>query len=200
MNAFKNHHLKVMVLRPGSTDLDEQGRITGSLDVPLSGPGRQQVQQRALEMPAVTVDRIYSAPGSAAQQTLRELPQFNSLKVRVEESLSNVNHGLWHGKCIVELQQNQPKLFRQWQENPELIHLPGGESIEDVRVRVTRLIRQIERKQKSGKVLIVAPEPVASIILSELEGTELQTYWQTHGRFAEWTWVRCKRDELAFAR
>ena len=75
MNAFKNHHLKVMVLRPGSTDLDEQGRITGSLDVPLSGPGRQQVQQRALEMPAVTVDRIYSAPGSAAQQTLQELPQ-----------------------------------------------------------------------------------------------------------------------------
>ncbi|MCH2181830.1 MAG: histidine phosphatase family protein [Mariniblastus sp.] len=200
MNAFNHPQLKVMLLRPGSTDLDEQGRITGSLDIPLSDLGRNQVQRLSAEMPPMTVDRVYSAPSSAARQTLQELPRFKNVKVRFDDNLANVNHGLWHGMQIVELQKNQPKLFKQWQENPELVQPPGGESIDEVRLRVNRLIRQIRRKQKAGKVLIVAAEPVAGIILSELDGSELQSRWRTQGRFAEWTWVRCRNDELQVAR
>ena len=192
MNAFNANQLQLILLRPGATDLDEQGRITGSLDISLSANGKKQAQRSSAEIANVTIDRIYSAPGSAASETLQQLAQFKHSKIRVDENLRNVNHGLWHGKLVKELKENQPKLFRQWQENPELVHPPGGETIDEVRARINRVIKQITRKHKAGTVMVVAAEPIAGMILCELEGSDLQTRWQTNGRFAEWTWVRSK--------
>ncbi len=34
---------RVLLIRPGATDFDDQGRIKGSLDMPMSERGRQQV-------------------------------------------------------------------------------------------------------------------------------------------------------------
>jgi len=187
MNAFNTNQLQLILLRPGATDLDEQGRITGSLDIPLSANGKKQAQRSSAEIASITLDRIYSAPGSAASETLRLLAQFKNSKIRVDENLRNVNHGLWHGKLVKELKENQPKLFRQWRENPELVHPP-----DEVRIRINRVIKQITRKHKAGTVMVVTAEPIAGMILCELEGSDLETRWQTHGRFAEWTWVRSK--------
>ena len=30
--------VRIVLIRPGSTDFDEQGRITGTLDIPLNEP------------------------------------------------------------------------------------------------------------------------------------------------------------------
>ncbi len=36
-----------VLIRPGSTDYDQQGRIQGTLDIPLDDQGAEQVQQVA---------------------------------------------------------------------------------------------------------------------------------------------------------
>ena len=37
--------LKILLIRPGVTDFDEQGRIKGTLDIPLNENGTAQVAQ-----------------------------------------------------------------------------------------------------------------------------------------------------------
>ena len=139
MNAFNANQLQLILLRPGATDLDEQGRITGSLDISMSANGKKQAPRSSAEIANVPIDRIYSAPGSAASETLQQLTQFKHSKIRGDENLRNVNLGLWHCKLVKELKENQPKLFRQWQENPELVPPPGGETIDEVRARINRV-------------------------------------------------------------
>lgn len=190
MNALDPAQLQIVVLRPGATDLDEQGRITGSLDIPLSPDGAQQGLRSSAELAAITIDRIYSAPGIAARETAKLIGETKNAKVRIEENLKNLNHGLWHGKRVDELKENQPKLFKQWQENPELVYPPGGETIEDARARAQRVIKRIKRKHKAGNIMLVAAEPLASILLCELDGSDLESRWKISGNHAEWTWVR----------
>ena len=170
MNTFSNpSKLKFVLVRAGSTDLDNQGRILGSLDLPLSQTGELEVQATADELNKLEISAIYSSAGLAAQQTAFQLSRDGAIRVRVDEKLTNLDHGLWHGKSLDELKETQPKLYRQWMEHPEAVHPPEGESVQEVRKRVANLLKKIHKKFKTGIVVIVAPDPLLSIIRCEVE-------------------------------
>ena len=170
MNSFSNlSKLKFVLVRAGSTDLDNQGRILGSLDLPLSETGEQEVRATAEELGELEISAIYSSASLAARQTASQLSRRGEIKVRVDEKLTNLDHGLWHGKSLDELKETQPKLYRQWKEQPQAVHPPEGESVEAVRKRVANLLKKINKRFKSGVVVIVAPDPLLSIIRCELE-------------------------------
>ncbi len=170
MNIFANTStLRFILVRAGSTELDDQGRILGSLDLPLSPTGEVEVQTTAAELKDHEIDCIYSSACLAARQTAQQLSHGGKIKVRVDESLTNLDCGLWHGKSIDELKENQPKLYRQWREHPDSVHPPGGETVKEVRKRVLTLLRRLRKKFRSGTVVLVAPEPLLSIIRCEVE-------------------------------
>ena len=133
MNIFGNpSNLNFLLVRAGSTDLDDQGRIVGSLDMPLSPTGEGEAKETADALTNYDIDAIYSAACLSAQQTAQQLSRDGEIRVRVQENWVNLDHGLWHGKSLDELKENQPKLYRQWHENPESVCPPGGETIEEV--------------------------------------------------------------------
>ena len=49
----------VVVVRPGSTLFDEQERIKGSLDMPLSASGVEQVHRIAIEIAKLPISTVY---------------------------------------------------------------------------------------------------------------------------------------------
>jgi broad specificity phosphatase PhoE len=187
MNIFGSpSKLNIILVRAGSTDLDDQGRIVGSLDMPLSPKGENEASQTAAELNTYQFDAIFSASCLAAQQTAQRLSHNGEVRVRVEEHLSNLNHGLWHGKSLGELKETQPKLYRQWQENPESVCPPGGETIDEVRKRVVSSLKKIRKKFRCGTVAIVAPEPLYSIIRSEVEESTIRELPHPKACLARW--------------
>jgi broad specificity phosphatase PhoE len=170
--------LKIVLVRPGSTDFDEQGRIKGSLDIPLCGAGECQVAQMVAHLANTPLDYIYASPGKSAQQTAALLAKARRLKVRTLERLENLNHGLWHGKLIDEVKQTQPKVYRQWQEHPETVCPPGGEPLEAAQERVRSTLVRLLRKHTSGTIALVAPEPLATLIRSFLSDSDLGDLWK----------------------
>lgn len=174
MNIFgAASKLNIVLVRSGSTELDDQRRIMGALDMPLSATGEDQARQTANDLHFYQFDAIYSAACLAAQQTAKCLSRNGEVRVRVQDNWINLDYGLWHGKSLDELKQTQPRLFRQWQENPESVCPPGGETLEEVRLRVRRTLKKIRRKFKHGTVAIVAPEPLYSVIRSEVDESSI---------------------------
>ena len=165
---------RIILVRAGSTDLDDQDRIVGALDMPLSSEGEREARAIALDLKDFGIIAIFSASGLASQQTARQLSRAGEIRVRVDENFVNLNYGLWHGKSRSELKENQPRLYRQWQDNPDSICPPDGEPIEAARERVRVVLKKILRKHKTGAIAIVAPDPLLSILRSELEGTEVR--------------------------
>jgi broad specificity phosphatase PhoE len=191
--------VQMIVVRACSTDFDEQGRIKGTLDIPLSEAGQCQVGHLIGELHETPINVVYASPCRCAQQTAESLAADHRLKAKTLDELQNLDHGLWHGKLINEVRISQPKVFRQLQEHPETVCPPQGEPVGAALDRIRTLVSRLLRKHRSGTVAIVAPEPVASFVVAALNQTELGDLWKAECVPGGWQRIEVLADKVALA-
>ena len=113
-------------------------------------------------------DVVLSGLTQPASSTAEAIAAAFDLTPRTCEDLANLNQGLWQSSTIEEIGRRMPRVFNQWQEAPETICPPEGEPWEEAVERVRRAIKKPLRKFDS--VVIVASEPLASLVSSVLTG------------------------------
>ncbi len=177
---------RIVLVRPGATDFDDQGRMKGCLDMPLSDCGRVQVERIASELAGVELSSIFTAPCQSARETATRLAAGRLARVKVIECFRNIDHGLWHGKLIDEVRRNQPRLYRQGQDSPVSVCPPGGETIQQAKDRVIKALRKLVKRSASGVVALVIPDPLASVVQSILENEEMRDLWAAETDAAGW--------------
>ncbi len=182
---------RVVLVRPGATEFDDQGRMKGCLNMPLSECGREQVERIAVELAELEIDEIVTAPCESAIETATRLAKGRSVsgrsvKVRIVECFRNVDHGLWHGKLIEEVRRTQPKVYKQGQESPLNLCPPGGETIQQAKDRVVKAIKKVTKRSGGGTIALVIPDPLASIVHSILDGDDIRDLWKSETDAAQW--------------
>ena len=195
----------IALIRPGSTAFDDEGRIKGCLNFPLSCQGEDQVQQCSQQideaLPAdrygTKLDTIYCAPCDSAKQTAEAIAQRCHSRVRVVECFKNLDLGLWQGRKIDELRRLQPTIYRQFQEHPLTFCPPGGESMEEAACRVRRMLNKLIRKHRDESVGIVVPEPLASIVRYLLDRREIGDPWKAEQDHANWEIISLPEQKMA---
>ncbi len=169
--------VQLILIRPGCTDYDKQSRIQGRLDIPLCDAGRQEALAAAESLRAYLPKAIYYSPCCNTRETAELLGEALKLKPKELDDLQNLNQGLWQGMLVDEIRHKQPKVFKQWQEHPETVCPPQGESLAEATDRAEDVLEKLARRHRSGAIVLVAPEPMASIIRHRLAGTELGDMW-----------------------
>lgn len=178
---------QILLIRPGATEYDQQGRIQGNLDIPLCEDGRRQVEAMVDELRDQPITAIYTSPCQAAQQTADALSEALDLKVKELDKLKNVNHGLWQGMLIADVKAKQPRVYRQWQEQPATVCPPQGETIIAAEERLHTAIAKLVKKHKyEGMVAVVLPEPLASVLCHALRNDELSDLWRSRDGATPW--------------
>ena len=164
-NSVTGDMVQLLLIRPGTTEYDQQGRIQGTLNIPLCEDGRQQVQTMIEELRGQPIAAIYSSPSQSAEQTAECLGEALDLKVKTIDKFENLDHGLWQGMLVSDVKAKQPKVYRQWQEQPENVCPPQGETLCLAKQRVLAALTKLIKKHKAdGLFAVVAPEPLASVI------------------------------------
>lgn len=152
---------QVILIRPGCTDFDEQSRIQGALELPLNERGVLQVQALVEQLREYPLEVIFTAPAEPALSTAQTLGNELGVPVKPLEGLQNLDHGLWQGLQVEDIRHKYPKVFRQWQDSPETICPPQGETVADALERVQKSLRKpLKRKDCFGLVL---SEPLATL-------------------------------------
>ena len=178
---------RILLIRPGTTDYDQQRRIQGTLDIPLSEDGRREVDATIDKLRDQSLDAIYTCPSQSARQTAEALGTALGIKPKTLDKLQNLNQGLWQGMLVEDVKKKQPKVYRQWQEQPETVCPPEGETLGTAKERVQAVVARLLKKHKSeGVVAVVVPEPMASVILNVLRHDELGDLWQRKQEAALW--------------
>jgi probable phosphoglycerate mutase len=190
---------QIVLIRPGTTPFDEQGRIQGTLDIPLSQRGSAEVRKLADDLAAFDIDTVYSCPCQSARETAEAVAEALSTKFKPLDRLQNVNQGLWQGRCMDEVRQTQPKVYRQWQERPETVCPPGGETLCEAWDRVEATIAKLLRKHDDETIALVVPEPMASVVRSHLVGGELSELWKAHAGGGQWEVITVGEHDLVRA-
>ena len=184
--ASTNYDPNLILIRPGRTDFDDQGRIIGTLDIPLNSDGVSEIDVIGKKLLDEDVQIIYHSPCQAAEQTADALAEILDVKSKSDERLRNLDHGLWQGMQIEEVKQHQPKVYRRWQEQPETVCPPEGETLALVTQRVEYVCNRLRKKHKHGSVVIVAPEPYASILAAHLRQQEVGDLWHSESNCEAW--------------
>src|SRR4029079_9008955 len=79
--------VQILLIRPGTTEYDQQRRVQGPLDIPLCEDGRQQVEALVDALRDQPIAAIYASPCQSADQTAEALAQALDLKVKTVDKL-----------------------------------------------------------------------------------------------------------------
>jgi broad specificity phosphatase PhoE len=181
--------VQIVLIRPCATDYDEQGRILGTLDMPLNEQGLRDVERVVGEVRELGISAVYTGPCQSSLQTGEALSNALDVKLRKIDDLRNINHGLWQGMLIDDVKRKQPKVYRQWQDQPEIICPPEGEMLKAAQDRVHAALAKILKKHKEGTIALVVPDPLAGVILGELSQQEIGGFWKTKSDCGRWELV-----------
>lgn len=170
--------VQIALILPGATDYDTQGRIRGSLNIPLNDDGQREVATLIEQLRPLGLEVIYASDCQPALETAVTLAAALDTKLKKLDHMQNIDHGLWQGMSVDEVKRKQPKVYRQWQEQPDSICPPEGETLAEARQRVQAGIARVLKKCKSGVTGLVVPEPLASLVRVALGEGELGDLWR----------------------
>jgi broad specificity phosphatase PhoE len=162
----------VALIRPGATVYDEQNRVQGVLDLPLSSRGEDEASRLATELAPLGLTTIYCGPSPNAVQTATIIARAAGLRARPLQELRNLDQGLWQGLQLDEIRRRNLKVYRQWLEDPRTVCPPQGETVEEALERVKTLLRPLLRRHRDQSIGLVVAEPMAQLIASYLRGSQ----------------------------
>ena len=163
-----NAMTQVVLIRSGATVYDEQDRVQGILDVPLSDRGKAEVVQLVQRLSEASLSALYCGPGESVARTADAVGRALRLRPKQLDELRNLDQGLWQGLQLGEIKRRNLKLFRQWQDDPRTICPPQGETVEDALERIQSVLKPLIRRHRDEAFGLVAGEPVAQIIAGYL--------------------------------
>lgn len=159
----------VVLVRPGCTDFDDQKRIQGSLELPLNERGQMQLARVVDALQHWPVEVVLTGPCDPCLQTARRMADALNVSVKEKKGLANLDHGLWQGMSLDDVRRKFPKVFKKWEDAPETVCPPEGETIAEVQERVAAALKKPLKKYDT--FAIVASEPLASLVSCALRGT-----------------------------
>lgn len=168
------------LIRHGATEGSDTRRYKGSIDVPLSQEGIEQIKRVAdfFASSGINSFSLYCSPLARALKSAEIIGEPFRISPTVLPELRERSFGVWEGLTFSEIAERYPEEFRAWKDNPLKYSPPEGESTVDVRDRVMKAINEIVYNGKDGNTVIVAHGGVNRIILCEFLGIPLENIFR----------------------
>lgn len=149
--------VRLLLVRHGQSVWNDEKRIQGQQDVPLSGKGRKQAIALGERLKGIQIQACFSSPLKRATETAELILKVsgNSVPIAAMPELMERNFGDWEGKLIDDLQLLSPHEFSQWLTAHQIPAPPNGESMDELVRRVKQGLNRIFAAVKEGNVLVV---------------------------------------------
>lgn len=147
-----NRPLEGVVLgRHGQTnDNLEPMRFQGFVDTPLNETGRAQARELAQRLADGDFDglgprlrTLWSSDLSRARETAETVGAALGLEPVLDPRLREASRGRWEGYTFEEIEQAEPELYAEWQNEPATWRFPEGESLLEQQQRVTASLTEL---------------------------------------------------------
>jgi ribonuclease H / adenosylcobalamin/alpha-ribazole phosphatase len=147
---------RLLLLRHGQTELSVHRRYSGRGNPALTELGQRQAEAAARYLgERGGISAIISSPLQRAFATASAAGQALGLNVTADDDLIETDFGDWEGLTFTEAAERDPELHRRWLRDTS-IEPPGGESFDDVMVRVCRARERIVERYQGATVLVVS--------------------------------------------
>jgi len=148
--------VRLILIRHGETAWNKQRRIQGSRsNTQLSETGYDQADRIAASLKRERTDAIYSSPLKRAMNTAQAVATACGLQVRTMPELQEIDAGDLDGLSEKEMGPGHLAFWSEWRKGDPALHLPGGESLEELQKRVWWAVERILERHTEETVVVV---------------------------------------------
>lgn len=170
---------RVVLVRHGRTEWNRVERFRGRADVPLDATGLAQAdatgRRVAAEWPPVA---IYCSPLGRAVATAEAIARHSEATVHPFPDLIDIDYGHWQGLTPDEARRKWPEMVDAWYHAPHTAHIPGGESLADVRRRGMAAVQTLARRHSGHTIALVGHTVINRAILLGVLGLGDDRFWR----------------------
>lgn len=202
----------VVLVRHGQTAMTVSRGYSGSSEPgpPLDAHGRDQARAAAALVERVGRDlwgdipypgEVVASPMVRTQETAAVLAERLGLEVRTDPAFREADFGAWQGRTAEEIEERWPGTLEPWHTTGR-VRPPGGESIEDVGVRLRAGLDALRAGGADRTVVVVSHAVAIRAALGVTMGADPGTWSQLRVAPASVSIVRLfadRRDEIAVA-
>jgi len=169
---------KVYLVRHGQTAWNVGEIFRGRADIPLDETGKQEVHLAGEALKDETLHAIYSSPLSRSIETAENIAKFHDIPVTPFDAIIDISYGEWEGLENQEVKEKYPELHSLWHREPHKIKFPGGESLEEVRIRTMTGLEGLLLQHKDENFVLVAHRVPNKVICCALLGLDNSHFWR----------------------
>jgi len=169
---------RIYLVRHGQTAWNKEEIFRGRTDVPLNETGLREAQLAGEYFREMEIHAIYSSPLLRALETAQKIAEVQRLEVRSLQGIIDMCFGEWEGQSLKDVQEKDGQRFQQWKNEPHLVKIPGGETLDEVRDRAMAVLDKTIQFHSGKTLLFVSHRVVNKVILCSILGLDNSHFWQ----------------------
>lgn len=143
----------IWLARHGETAANAEGRVQGTLDMPLNERGEEQARALAEEVADLGLRALYSSQLDRARATARIVGERVGVEPAIDPRFAESNRGSWEGRLLREIEAEEPEAWEAWRRSDPHFRFPGGESLAEHVERVGAALDDVERGELPALVV-----------------------------------------------
>jgi broad specificity phosphatase PhoE len=168
---------RVILVRHGQTEWNRVERFRGRIDLGLNETGRAQARATAARLAGEGLAAIYTSPLTRARETAQPLAAALGLAVIELPGIVDIDYGDWHGLTAEEAAKRDPEAYRLWLTAPYRAHIPGGETLPQVRQRAMAALEEVVGRHQGESIALVSHKVVCQVLMGAVLGLEEARAW-----------------------
>jgi broad specificity phosphatase PhoE len=171
---------RLYLVRHAQTAWNQENRIQGGSDVPLSPFGRQQAERLAAFFASCEVRGVFTSPLQRSQQTAQAIAagpvssggvpgagNGHGLTPIIEAELAEMHLGAWEGLTPAEVDARFEGAYQRWRDRPSTVCIPEAEPLGTFRGRVRRAFHNVLARAGEGEAVVVSHGGVIAALLAD---------------------------------
>jgi probable phosphoglycerate mutase len=167
---------RVYLVRHGATELTDEDRFAGAIDVKLSDEGRDQARRLGLRLQGEPISAAYASPMVRTMDTAALIVASHGLPITPVDGIREIAHGRWERKTRAEVEAEFPEEYARYETDPFSFAPTGGESGLQVTARALPALLAIVEKHADQRILVVSHKATIRLLVSSLIGVDPRKY------------------------
>ena len=161
-------------VRHAQTVWNQENRLQGHTDLPLSALGEQQAQRLGACFASRHLAGIVTSALQRSQQTARMIASGNGHGVTpiIKPDLAEMRLGDWEGLTPEEIDARFDRAYQRWKAQPSSVVIPNAEPVSVFRARVRAGLASVLAESGEGEHVIVSHGGVIAAILADVLGAD----------------------------
>jgi probable phosphoglycerate mutase len=171
---------RIIAIRHGETAWNVDTRLQGHLDIALNARGQWQAQRAAQALADEDIAAVYSSDLSRARATAQAIAdqcsgQAAGHPVRLHTGLRERGFGIFEGQTYAQINIDWPEESRRWRQRDPHFAPEGGETLVQLRERITHTVHAIASQHVGEQIVMVAHGGVMDALYRLATGQDIES-------------------------